>query len=481
MGSLTKGTMYLMIAQAVFLASTYLMQVGLGRFLGPELYGVYGVIMALITAVTLMLTSGMEQAISKKVSEKRELAYTIKNSVLKLEFAFSIIFAIIYFASAELIANLLNDASLVSYIRFSSLIIPVYCIGKVYSGYFDGLQQFKKHAFLLTIFSIARLLFVFALAYIFLINGVIVGMIVASFISLIAAIIISEKGKKYSMKIRELIIFAIPVTMFNLAFTLLFSIDLFLVKALLQENMLVGYYNASVNLARSLYFLLSALALVLLPAISEAVTKNKPEQTKRLIKESMRYVFMCLIPLCILMSVTSKNLVALFYQARYLPAATPLSILVFGSAFLTIFFILATVLMGAGNPKLPMMVVILLVFIDFILNLVLIPQYSLAGAAIATTLTSIIGAIILSSAVVIRFGMFTSLKSLMKILLASLVVYVIASLIPTINKFLLPAEYALLAMVYLGVLLLLKEVTKEDIRRIKSLIPKSVSGFLPLE
>ena len=55
--------MYILTAQLVFMASGYLIHFGLGRLLGSELYGVYGVMLSLITITTIVLTAGIPQAV----------------------------------------------------------------------------------------------------------------------------------------------------------------------------------------------------------------------------------------------------------------------------------------------------------------------------------------------------------------------------------------------------------------------------------
>ena len=48
-----RGTLYLMIASAIFLVSSYVVHFGLGRHLGPEDYGLFGVVLALMTTINL--------------------------------------------------------------------------------------------------------------------------------------------------------------------------------------------------------------------------------------------------------------------------------------------------------------------------------------------------------------------------------------------------------------------------------------------
>ncbi|MCK4965330.1 MAG: oligosaccharide flippase family protein, partial [Dehalococcoidia bacterium] len=53
-----RGTLYLMVAAGVFLVSGYVIHFWLGRYLGPESYGLFGIVLALMTIADLLLISG---------------------------------------------------------------------------------------------------------------------------------------------------------------------------------------------------------------------------------------------------------------------------------------------------------------------------------------------------------------------------------------------------------------------------------------
>ncbi|MEA1999447.1 MAG: oligosaccharide flippase family protein [Euryarchaeota archaeon] len=61
--SVLRGTIYLMAAQAAFVASGYAIHIGLARLLGPSEYGIYAVVISLMTMVNLILTTGIPQAV----------------------------------------------------------------------------------------------------------------------------------------------------------------------------------------------------------------------------------------------------------------------------------------------------------------------------------------------------------------------------------------------------------------------------------
>jgi O-antigen/teichoic acid export membrane protein len=124
--SISQGTLYLTIANLTFLLSGCIINIGLGRMMGPESFGIYAVIISIATIFNLIFSTGIPQAISKYTSE--DVCH--KKSVLKSGLILSIFLCIVFyvfmiFGSSE-IASLLHDTSLTPYIQIVSLMIVTY-------------------------------------------------------------------------------------------------------------------------------------------------------------------------------------------------------------------------------------------------------------------------------------------------------------------------------------------------------------------
>ena len=68
--SLSKGAFYLTFSTIIFVLSGYLINVILGRQLGPSSYGIYGIIITLMTTINLTQVSGLPQAVAKYIAEE---------------------------------------------------------------------------------------------------------------------------------------------------------------------------------------------------------------------------------------------------------------------------------------------------------------------------------------------------------------------------------------------------------------------------
>lgn len=467
-----KGTIYLMVTNVIFIISGYAIHFGLARYLGPELYGVFGVILALLTISETLLMKGMREAVIKFTSEDEESASSIKNKALEIQTVFSLLVFIFLISLAPLIADKLNDISLVNCIRLSAFIIPVMALYSVYNGHLNGIRAFGKQAKTGIVYSLTKVFAVFALVFIGLkINGAIIGYLIAALIGLLVAkhYCVFKTVEKNDFKVNKLIKFAVPLIIYSIGFTLLMNVDLLFVKAFMIDTAKTGFYTAAITLARTPFFILIALSATLLPSISKSIANNDSKLTNKYINQSLRYMLMLLIPGALLVSATSNDLISLVYTAEYINAAPSLSILIFGLTFLSVFVILTTIITASGKPKISMIVALMLVPIDIVLNLTLIPIYELKGAALATTITAFIALVIAAAYVFQRFGTLMNPISFVRISGASLIIYLVA-IGYSISGVLLVVNYMFLFLVYLGLLWVSKEIKKEDIDVMKDII-----------
>jgi O-antigen/teichoic acid export membrane protein len=102
------------------------------------------------------------------------------------------------------------------------------------------------------------------------------------------------------------------------------------------------------------------------------------------------------------------------------------------------------------------------------LNLFLIPRFGLSGAAAATTLSSLAGMIGAALVVQKKFGALLSGPSFVKILLSSAVFIIIPRLWPASGWSLILYALALFGF-YLLLLILLKEISRDDFNLFRNL------------
>lgn len=468
------GAVSLFIAQAVVLLLGWITHPLIGRILGPGPYGIYGVVLSIQTIFGLFLALGVPMAISRFVAQDPQHARSILMQALRIQLIIAVLLGTITFLVSPLIARSLNDASLSSYLRFVAIVIFLQAGYPIFVQFLSGLHLFNRQALLTAFYAVTKLAGALSLILIWHVYGAFAGFAIGG----LAAALLGwywtrniGRGDQIKLPLKSFLSFAGIYVLISVGLQLLISLDLFMVKAILKDNVIAGYYNAAVTLSRISFMLLQSLTFVLLPSVS-ALTKPGAdrEQAAAFISDSLRYLIMLIIPGAALAAATSRSLLRLFYSAQYDQAATPLSILMVGLAAIAFFLLLANIVSGAGRAKVALFVTIIMLVLSPIFGWALIPNFGLIGAAWQTTIAGLIGLTILAVYTFRTFRLPVPYQSILRIIIAS-VVAVLPTYFWHVSPLFLPLQYIALLGVYLLTLFILREIKLRDRQLIASLHP----------
>jgi len=480
MSTLIKASFWLSLSELVFNISGYIIHALMGRILDPAGYGRFSLIITFTTMIIILIGRGIPISTSKYLGgvsgDKANNFYDIKKSALFLQIIVIFLVTSAYFFLAPVFANILRDPTLTNLFRISSLIIPSFALASFYAYYFTGIQEFKKKSFLKILRSLLKIVLVVGLGYFFKVVGALIGQALAPLLVYLTGYLIDPftKAKLKSKKsfknnptnfklMKKLANFAGPIVIFMLFYEFMLSMNLYFIKALIGRDDLTGIYSAANTVSRIPYYLFFFMTIILLPKISELIAKKNYEKTERLLGKAFKYLFIILIPITTILSLFSDSAVRFFYGSQYTSAGEIMSILIFGFAFLTVFYILTFVLNGAGKNKFPMIASLVGVLINGVLNFILIKQMGLIGSAIATTVTAILitlWALIYSNK---KIAPFLKLCPLIKYSLASLLIYFIGASFMSQGRFIFILWSFVLIAIYLAIMVIWKELGKKDL------------------
>lgn len=484
--SIAKSALWVTISEIFFNLSGFIIHSALGRFLGPTDYGRYGLIITLTTTVIILIGNGIPTAMAKYISEYFEtdakMVQAIKRqAILTQTILIGAITAIFYF-SIPLISNALGDPTLIPLFRISTLIIPAFAMASFYFSYYTGLHKFNLQATLKSVRSVFRVVFVVGLAFLLYtkgrgVEGSIIGYILAPLSVFILAFsidklkITKEQNAKIALQPKEyqptfawkkLMNYAWQIIIFFLAYELLISIDLYMVKGILLDDKLTGIYNAALTVGRIPYYIFYAMTVFLLPMISKSTAENNHQKTNEILSQSLRLMLILLVPMIILMSAFASPILLDFYGKNYTSAAPAMAILEYGVGFLTIFYVLSFAMNGAGKTKTTMIIATFGVILNTVLNYFFIKSYGIVGSALATSITSFIIMLMILYYLHKYFAVLIPLSRLFKIIFAGTILFFTAKLFPQG-----PIEFIfwsiMLFVFYLAILFALKEITKTDL------------------
>lgn len=484
--NIAKSALWVTISEIIFNLSGFIIHAVLGRFLGPDDYGRYGLIVTLTTMVIILIGNGIPTAMAKYISEYLEsdadMVLAIKKRSIQLQAIVIATITILFYLSIPLIARALGDVTLIPLFQISTLIIPSFAAASFYFSYYTGLHQFSLQAALKTARSGLRIIFIITLALFFGIKGAISGYILAPLAVFLIAFLIDRlkvhpnikrqvKNNKLDFDWKKLVNYAWQIVAFFLAYELLISIDLYLVKGILHNDRLTGIYNAVLTVGRIPYYIFYAMTIFLLPLVSRAIGMENHSEARDIISRSIRIMIMLLVPMVVTISVYSKDVLYFFYGQRYVDGAFPMSIFVYGVGFLTIFYVLSFAMNGAGQTKIPMYISIFGVIINSILNYALISRYSITGSAIATSISSLLIMLIMLYYLNLHFRVYVSLLTLFRVSIAAVFIFAISKILPGGNYLFIPWSIILFCL-YIFVLYSLREAKKDDLQYVLQIIHK---------
>jgi len=456
------GVIYLSVSSLIFSASGYALNVVLGRTLTPAVYGEYSVLIALATIFNLLQTSGLPQALSLYAARHARQAYDalIASSIIQL--ALTLGTSAFVWLAAPVLALLLNDRSLIEYIRILALVFPIYGMFALLGGYHNGLHNFRRQAIMNGAYSIAKVTLVIGFALAYGLKGAVVGFVLAPLIALpLGYAKNTEDSSNRSLPYRWLIIQSIPLMAFALFSTLQLNIDLFAAKSLGHSDVMAGNYAVALTLASLLYFGLNALGAVIYPTVA-SLHDLAPKKAARVVRRSFEILLVMTLPATALIAAYSNNLVTLLFGSKYIYAGSILAILIVAYAFITAFSFLANALNGLGSSRYSSIIAAIGVLITLTLAVILIPVLGVAGAALANVTGGAVILIAVSVKLSSRLSYIPNATVLTKAAVLAVGLYFLGRLI-TVPPLVTPLLMAVLLMTYWTGLIVVRAIPKQDV------------------
>lgn len=224
----------------------------------------------------------------------------------------------------------------------------------------------------------------------------------------------------------------------------------------------VALYTVPNRLIRLVLIFVTALGVVLLPRITNALENNKIEEYKKYLDISIKYILISSLPIVTGILLLSNEIILVMAGEEFIEAAKTmrlLAIIVFivGVAY----FLGYQLLYPLGLEKYYTIAVTIAAICNFIFNYIMIPKFYQNGAAMGTILAESTGVLIMlyygkNKLKEIEFYNKSNLKYFLASLIMGIAIFIIKSLqIGSIKTILL--SLVLGGLVYLIVLIILKE------------------------
>ena len=156
----------------------------------------------------------------------------------------------------------------------------------------------------------------------------------------------------------------------------------------IKGDSVVGWYNAAYRLVLVLLLIPSSFTSATYPAMS-VLFQSKKDTLRVFFERSFKYLLIIGIPLGVGVLLLAKRFIVLFYTQDYLNSVIALQILVWSSVLIFISQPIGNLFNCLNRQVIITYITGCCVVLNILLNLILIPKYSLVGASVATVATEL--------------------------------------------------------------------------------------------
>jgi O-antigen/teichoic acid export membrane protein len=451
------------------------------RYLGPEQYGLLSLGIMVLNIVGLLSVLGLHQGVIKYISHYngKNDEPRVKGTILlstKISLFISIISStLLILFSKQIAINLFHNAAFRPVLIIFSLTVPFFSVHKILSKSF---LAFKKPEYNLVSLLSREVTTLIILSIVILFSGNILHISLVTLISTIFALIISlllmekyvftvtKKSIKPIYEYKKILGFSIPLFLSVVFIEIMGWADTFFLN-FLRTSVEVGIYNVILPLAASLGVFSVAFSNMFFPIISELHTKKLLNEIKHTYMIAAKWIFLLTLPPALLFLFFPKIIISNLFGHEYIMGSSALVIIVIGYIISISMGPAFAILKTFNKVKFMFYINSIAAVLNVILNVILIPKFSIIGAAAATAFALIFRDIIfvLKARQSIKFKY--KYKYYAKYILSGLISLIIVSLITRylnitsiIGLIIILLCYGL---TYLSLILVLHGIGKEDV------------------
>ena len=488
----TRGVAVIAAAKAWFMVTGFAQPIVLTRLLLGEGYGLYAVVLNVISILNNVVVAGSIQAMSHAVTDG---GVTALRKGLLIHAALGLSLAGALLAGADLLgAGVLHDTRLPPLLRIGAVIVADYSVYAALVGALNGRRRFRAQAGLDITFATLRTGLILGLAATPLrVTGAITGFAVASVLILLAALALHRDDLRApaaagdvstGVFARSYARFFAPVLVYQLGLNLVLQADLLVMKAVLSRregvdeaaiNTLAGVYKAVQNFAFLPYQLLLAVTFVVFPVVSKSTLEGDREATAGFVRGALRFSALALGAMLAVLGAMPGGVLRLAYPPAYHLGAPVLRWLSLAQGAFALSVIGTTIVLAAGRTGAAtalMAAMLAAVFAGNVVGLALSPAdlTALTHTALGTLFGCLVGLVLVGAYVRRTFGAFLSLTTAARVAACGVGAAAVGAWVPWPGKVGTLAGAAVVGLIYVALLVVTREVTPSEFARIRRVL-----------
>lgn len=368
------------------------------RLLGADGYGMYATLMAVFSLLMILVSSGINAGSRKYLSEDRDQPYW-KDNVFGYYCRLAAVFAIVAAGLLIGIAEIgLIDRTLGERYAPYFYLLGVLTVAAQFRDYLRrSLMGLKLEHVSEPIEVGHKIVFaVMAISFVYVgfgVAGVLAAHIIASLLVAAVALAVLTRHVSISHAMRptpadfprsQLLSFNHLAILYVFLLTSLYHVDILMLEYF-TTSATVGYYKAALVIVEFLWFVPRSVQSVMIQSTANLWLEEEIERINSLASKTTRYTLLITVLLAIGLAALAPTFVPIYYGAEFSPSVLPILLLLPGTVGFGLARPIMAISMAKGDMKILIAATGTAAIINFGLNLLLIPPFGMAGAAVATS------------------------------------------------------------------------------------------------
>ena len=366
------------------------------RVLGPSGKGTVALAVLVPTFASQFLRFGVDVANVYFLGSRKHTLQAILGNSLMVITATNLVAIPLYIIFIPLISNTIAAGVKPSLLLLASLLLPLNLLVGHLSPIFLGLQRVRKYNFIILGGRATALFFI-----VVLVVALSLGVVGAIWATILASVLmvgwaLKELSKDVSVRpilnpglLKESVSFGFRGYLANVVQFFNYRLDMFVVNYFVGVAN-VGWYSTAVTGAELLWYIPQAVATILFPRTAAAGV----EEAKLFTPKVCRNTFLITLIAALGLSIVSKPLIIFIYGEAFALSVIPLWLLMPGVVALSISKILTSDLAGRGLLQYGAYSSAISLVATVFCDLVLIPRWGIAGAAVASSISYCIATLV---------------------------------------------------------------------------------------
>jgi O-antigen/teichoic acid export membrane protein len=404
---MNRGTPSLIRGSAVVLVSMILagllalaISVSIARSVGVSDFGVYSMVVSVQNVFGLFAGFSIGTATAKFVSEYRVCNADQASELAKTGLMLVLILSLITAGTYSLLSGVIGDGLyheplITPLIPFSALVVISSALLSVSLGIVQGCQRIKLLAFMQVLSPFLSILAVTVLLKSVGMRGIFIGFFLGQSVAALTGLALLRRREfffhSFPLKLRgsgslkTILSFSLPAFLGSIVVLPVFWVGN-TELTLTSGFEVMGYFAVSMVVFSSMMILPNAIAIPLVPRISE-LTVNWREAIGKLISQSVRMASLLLFPLMFGVALFSEYIVAFLYGQTYKSSVVPVYLMVTACYFYALGSIVGALVVGVGRMWVGLGLNIVWACSFLLIVFMIVPVWGATGLAAAYALS----------------------------------------------------------------------------------------------